>query len=207
MDQVTYTLDGKDFCYRMQQADDVVAYDMSGIYADKWETEDATVSYCDAVVMKSSEGSVIYWMDIVPGINYTLSCAQQLSAAELSEAAVSLFASMQGEVDGDEAEVAEVPAIAEGHYVDAHADTIDLVSTVADTYQVKISITRLAKVAGEGTWEEGCVKFTVAAPDGSSITGRFFPSVDSEDYSLCFTDSGWGLLESGTTLEGFYAAE
>ena len=97
MDQVSYTLDGKDYCYRMQQTNEVASYDMSGIYADKWETENTKVSGCDAVVMTSSEGSVIYWLDVVPGINYTLSCSQLLSASELSEAAAALFAPMQGE--------------------------------------------------------------------------------------------------------------
>ncbi|MCQ2420068.1 MAG: hypothetical protein MJ118_02940 [Clostridia bacterium] len=208
MNQVSYMLDGKEFCCRMQSTGETAAYDMSGIFSDNWESETTTVSYCDAVAKTCSEGSVIYWLDLVPGINYTLSCTQKLSAAELSEEAGQLFAPMQGEVDGDEVEgneVEEIPAIAEGHYVDELADSVDLISTGADTYHVKISITRLARVEGEGTWEEGSVKFTVTAPDGSSITGRFFPSVDSEDYSLCFTDSGWSLLESGTTFEGFEA--
>ena len=97
MDQVTYVLDGKDYCYRMQQTGEVAAYDMSGMYADDWKTEDAQVSYCDATFMTGPYGSVIYWLDIVPGVNYTLSSPEQLTAVELSEAAAALFAPMQGE--------------------------------------------------------------------------------------------------------------
>lgn len=97
MDQVSYTLDGKDYCYRMQQTNEVASYDMSGIYADKWENENTKVSGCDAVAMTSSEGSVIYWLDVVPGINYTLSSSQQLNTAELSKEAASIFVPTQGE--------------------------------------------------------------------------------------------------------------
>lgn len=199
INQMTYTLDGKEYCYRMQFTDETAAYDMSGIYSDKWENEDTAVSYCDAVAMTCSEGSVIYWMDVVPGVNYTLSCAQQLSAAELSAAAEQLFAPMQGDAEGDE----EMPAIAEGHYEDGDFDTVDLEYAGMGVYQVTIGIYRLSTFEGEGRWEEDSVKFTVEAPDGSSITGRFFPSVDGDDYSLSFTDSQWDLLESGALFEGF----
>lgn len=203
MYQVSYTLDGKDYCFRMKEISDVAAYDMSGIYAAEWTTEEAEVSYCDAVVMTSSEGSVIYWLDVVPGINYTLSSSQQLNAAELSEAAASLFVPMQQDESGE-----EVPAaISEGHYENADFDTVDVEYTDTDAYKVTIGLYRLSTFEGEGVWEEGSLKFTVQAPDGTDIDGRFFPSVDTEGFSLCFTDSQWGLLESGSTFEGFLPGE
>ncbi|MBQ0134685.1 MAG: hypothetical protein KBS46_06125 [Clostridiales bacterium] len=203
LEQVSYTLEGKDYCYRMQQTGDVVAYDMSGIYANGWETEDAAVSYCDAVVMNSSEGSVIYWMDVVPGINYTLSSTQQLSADELSEAAAALFVPMQGDAAGDE----DTPVLTESHYEDADFDTVDVEYVGMNVYKITIGLYRLSTFEGEGHWEEESLKFTVEAPDGSSIDGRFYPCEDADSFALCFTESKWSLLESGTVLEGFLPTE
>lgn len=204
--QMSYTLDGKEYCYRMQSTNETAAYDMSGIFSDKWESEDAKVDYCDAVVKTCSEGSVIYWLDIVPGVNYTLSCADQLSAEELTETAAFLFLPMQGEADGPEGE--EIPAIEEGHYGNENYDTVDLVCNDDGTYSVSIGLYRLASLEGEGTWEEGCVLFTVPAPDGeNTITGRFFHEVEADSYTICFTDSGWELIEAGSTFEGFVLGE
>lgn len=202
MYQVDYTLDGKDYCYRIQGTSDVASYDMSGIYADKWETEDASVMDRDAVVMTSSEGSVIYWLDVAPGINYTLSSSQKLTAAELTEAAEALFVPMQGEAAADE----ELPAFTEGHYEDGEYNTVDVEYAGMNNYSITIGLYRLAELEGEGRWEEESLKFTVEAPDGSSIDGRFFPCVDGDGFSLCFTDSDWELLESGTTFDGFLPA-
>ncbi len=202
MDQVTFTLDGKDYCCRMQQTGEVTAYDMSGIYADSWETEDTAAAYCDAVAKTCAEGSVIFWLDVVPGINYTLSSSQQLTAAELSELATVLFAPMQGDAAADE----ELPAVTEGHYEDGDSNTVDVEYAGMNSYDITIGLYRLAELEGEGRWEEGSLKFTATAPDGSSIDGRFFPCEDGDCFSLCFTDSQWSLLESGTLFEGFLPA-
>lgn len=199
MDQVTYTLDGRDFCYRMQSTKEVASYDMSGIYSKNWKIEDAKVSYCDAVFMTCSDGSVIHWLDAVPGINYTLSCTKQLTSAELSGAADSLFVPMQGEAAGD----AEYPSFAESHYEDGNFNTVDVERIDTNAYRISIGLYRLASFEGKGHWEEESLKFTVEAPDGSSIDGRFFPCVEGDGFSLCFTDSKWNLLESGTTFDGF----
>ena len=208
INQMSYTVDGSEYCYRMQSTGETAAYDMSGIFAEDWETEDAAVSYCDAFYKTCSEGSVIYWLDVVPGVNYTLSCADKLSAEELEDAAALLFVPMQGEAEIDDVEE-EIPAIAEGHYENDNFDTVDLVCGEEEgTYDVSIGLYRLASLEGEGVWEEGCVMITIEAPDGeSTISGRFFPEVEGEGYSLCFTDSQWELLESGSLFEGFVPGE
>ena len=203
--EMSFTLDGKDYCYRVTPTSSVEAADTTGVYYD-WNYEGVTVANFDAKYASNDEATVLYWLDVVPGINYSLSCNANVAADDMIALAESLYVPTQGDSDGDEIDGSELAQLMAGHYEDENSNTVDVVYTGMSTYDVTISINRLSVFEGIGRFEENCVKFTVEAPDGSTITGRFFPEVEGDGFDLCFTDSQWNLLESGTTFEGFAPA-
>ena len=200
--EMSFTLDGKEYCYRVTPTVVVEAVDSTGLNYE-WDYEDVTVAGFDAKYASNDEATALYWLDIVPGINYSLGCDANVAAEDMIALAETLFAPVQGDSDGDETDGSELAQLMAGHYEDENSNTVDIMYTGMSTYDVTIGINRLSTFDGIGRFEEGCVKFTVEAPDGSTITGRFFHAVEGEGFDLCFTDSQWDLLEGGTSFEGF----
>ncbi len=107
--QLVFTLDGREYTYRAEPTGELKAYDLSGMYYDWTETGGGKVGYCDAVVETCDKAAAAYWLDIVPGINYSLGCSAQVTADELLKVANACFVPVQGDVDGKEpASVKEV---------------------------------------------------------------------------------------------------
>lgn len=124
IEQVDFTLDGNKYTYRAQSNDvtDImttvegkkidssglqaamsdctnVGAALAGVYND-WETcSKTTVSNRDAVVgyNDGAEG-VIAWLDVVPGIMYSLSVDNNASQKLLEDTAADIFVETQGDV-------------------------------------------------------------------------------------------------------------
>lgn len=197
--EMDFTYEGTAYCYRAQSTSETAAYDISGMFYDHWVTESASVSYCEATVETCSEATVIYWLDVVPGIIYSLSAKQELSAETITEVANLVFTSAQGEAEADSPD-----AMAEGHYANENGDSVDLVYAGMNNYEVEIGIVGLSTFTGEGRTLDGGVEFTVKDPNEGDLFGIFFPAEDGS-FSVTFTQSDWDLLESNTTITGFAA--
>lgn len=188
--QMSFVLNGTEYNYRLSRSSVLEAVDNSGVYGDAGE-ESAEVLYCNAVLRKGADFSVIYWLDIVPGVNYTLS--SNGSAEELVSVANLIFAPTQGDAEGD-ADVSDIS----GRYEDGNYNSVELTADGA----VTISIYRLTTFEGTGSVQDGVLSFEVGDPAEEAICGVFSPAGDGS-YTLTFTKSGWSLLESGTEFTGF----
>ena len=101
MAQLDFTLDGVKYCYRAQPSAELATYDMSGLYYEWTSTESATVAGREAVLTTTENESCVYWLDVAPGVNYTLCTTESGDGAALLAVAETLFAPVQGEVDGE----------------------------------------------------------------------------------------------------------
>lgn len=97
--QLTFTLDGRDYFYRVQDSGDKTeSFDISGLYYDWTETAEAEVAGRAAVVNTGEEAGFVQWLDIVPGLNYNLGCTGAVDAQTLLSVAEAVFIPAQGEV-------------------------------------------------------------------------------------------------------------
>ena len=123
--QVVFTLDGNEYCYRCQStaetslgnddeeadSDELLesldtdtnkALALAGIYAE-WSAGGTTlVSERDGVfALNEGKEGVIAWLDVVPGVMYSLSMDKGASQDLLQATAEASFVPMQGEADGE----------------------------------------------------------------------------------------------------------
>ncbi len=99
--EVQFTYEGK--AYRCRVAASMAKTDISGMYytADVESTEES-VGYNRATLRISAGAGDIGWYDVVPGLQYDLSCAENAVGTELTALANKLFTPVQGDVDGEE---------------------------------------------------------------------------------------------------------
>lgn len=97
MSQMDFTYNGKAFTYRAERTGELEAYDMSGLYYDWTDVSEASVLYNTAIVQTCDKAGCIYWLDIVPGVSYTLGCSEAVSAEELTELANMIYEPTQGD--------------------------------------------------------------------------------------------------------------
>lgn len=97
-------MDGAKYCYRAQntQTVDIKADDtaskLCGLYEDWDENGETTVSNRPAIYGIKADGpSYIAWLDVVPGVMYTLSVDTNSSVDALRTCAEACFLPMQGE--------------------------------------------------------------------------------------------------------------
>jgi len=117
MSEVTFKIDGREYCYRAQVADSKIPLgdslslmseenfecaNISGIYT-KWNTmaifENERI---DGVLATDNANTLLIWNDAVSGIMYNLSVDKKLSVDEQSqllELADSVYVSLQGECE------------------------------------------------------------------------------------------------------------
>ena len=122
--QVTFTLDGVEYCYRAQftnvvdimtnveggidEASDLPtslaectnsAASLAGMYFEWGAVVQTEISYCPAV-MGYNEGAdgFVGWLDVVPGLMYTLSADTAATQELLTATAEACFVPAQGEV-------------------------------------------------------------------------------------------------------------
>ena len=97
MAETQFVLDGKTYNYRAETTDQTTAYDNSGCYYDNWTTGTAKVAHCDAVTEVVDDCAVIYWLDVVPGIDYSLTCTTPgATADDVTAVANAVFVPAQG---------------------------------------------------------------------------------------------------------------
>lgn len=122
--QVSFTLDGKDYCYRAKMTSEILDMGnsdpdanildvedemkasiesgeaLSGCY-EKWTMQGLMdVSYCTGVyAIKNKSLGFLTWFDVVPGIQYSVSMDNCTSAEDLLHIAELCFVPAQGEVE------------------------------------------------------------------------------------------------------------
>lgn len=97
--ETAFTLDGAQWVYRTAATGEVSIIDISGMeqeFADHAETQ---VSYCTAELSYDESGAgKILWLDVAPGLAYSLTVDRGANEQILSDMANQLFTPMQGEV-------------------------------------------------------------------------------------------------------------
>lgn len=98
--QVTFSLSGTEYTYRASMAQ-LDALALSGVYLGSPTESAAQVSYNEGKLLTEGNTAVLYWEDVVPGICYTLSCADCKEPAVMTEIAEQIFVPAQGDSDAD----------------------------------------------------------------------------------------------------------
>ena len=95
--QAKFVVNGKEYCYRACATAEFEPINISGLYYE-WEAEESVeVSYCMGKMYQREDVCVICWIDIVPGINYTLSCQKEADKEEMLALVNELFVEVQGD--------------------------------------------------------------------------------------------------------------
>lgn len=95
--QVKFSLNGKEYCYRACATSEFEAMDISGLYYEWTATEEIEVNYCAGKMHEREGMCVVTWIDIAPGINYTLSCEKDAVKEEILALVEDLFVEVQGD--------------------------------------------------------------------------------------------------------------
>ena len=96
---VSFEYDGHKYEYRAQMTGELETYDMSGLHY-KWTSEEAgEVNGREAKIYTCDEVGYISWMDVVPGVNYNLSCLDPVDGETLEQVANLVFEELQGDSD------------------------------------------------------------------------------------------------------------
>ena len=97
--QTQFTYSGIRYAYRTASTPEVTLTDISGQQAQYTQTAQFQVSWCNAQLSFTPDGSgKILWLDVVPGLVYSLSVEQGASAQALTDMANTLFVPAQGDV-------------------------------------------------------------------------------------------------------------
>ena len=94
--EARFTLDGAQWRYRVSDENELT--DTSGMYYDWKNTGNGSVEGRDATVSwNDGETGIIYWYDVVPGLNYSLSVDTGASFDKLTDMANNIFVCVQGD--------------------------------------------------------------------------------------------------------------
>lgn len=95
--QADFTLDGQEYCFRAQVADQMdmsdasEAVDISGLYYEWDSTASCQIGKCDATIYLSDEGAgYIAWIDSEKGLIFNVSMTQNAQADTLEQMAAML---------------------------------------------------------------------------------------------------------------------
>lgn len=213
MAQMTYALDGANWTYRIQAADELT--DISGM-AYEWTEETAgsvagrEAGYCTYATSGSkTTGTVrlVNWYDAVTGVTYSLSATgKDLSDAEMQAYAESLYVPLQGDAtdDSDADRESELNDYFLGEHKRSYDESVLTISENEDgTFCINLSITRLCDLEnGVGTFADHNMTFVVQDPSENEMSGVIYRGSDN-DLIVQITDSTWELLPTGETLDGF----
>lgn len=122
--EMTFAFGGKKYSYRVKPCADTMLYEndwvdetygilpeyikkatekitVAGVY-DNWKSITVTqVSYCEALLFTSEKNTVLCWLDVAPGMFYTLSTDSNCEKSDILSLAESIFTPVQGDVNGD----------------------------------------------------------------------------------------------------------
>ena len=216
--QMRYVLNGAEWVYRIQSADELT--DISGMEYE-WDAEDkGTVAGREAVYYAWSDADpdsqtiddvsgiqVVNWYDAVTGVTYSLSAAgKDLNGMDLQVFAEELYVPLQGDTAGDpDAErTEEINAYFLGEHIRNDDDsTLNIAENEDGTFVVDISIFRLCSLEnGIGTFADHKMSFTVEDPNGNPMSGVIYRDSD-DSLSIRITDSTWELLPNDEVIDGF----
>lgn len=200
--QMNFTMNGKSYTYRVTPAAEVKAEDTTGLHYEWTSTKEVPVGSCTATLNLGKEASGMYWLDVAPGVNYSLSCTGETTEAEMLGTAVMLFAPVQGEVSGD----TDYSGMYMNGSAEAGCDFITMNRNADGVYDVQLSIFRLATFSGTGTAKDDKVEMTLTDPEGGEIKAIFYPEGDGT-YSVKISLSTWMLLPTETVFAGFTVSE
>ncbi len=96
--ETVFVYDGIQYAYRTAATVSLNLIDISGQEGDYTAVEPVMVAYCSGQLSLTADGAgKLLWMDIVPGLVFSLSTEGNASADVLSELANQLFIPMQGD--------------------------------------------------------------------------------------------------------------
>ena len=93
--EAEFTINGYKMCLRVKPVSEVSlneTEDISGLYYEWKEIREAEVSYCSAILRSCDNMTSIVWLNVVPGILYSLSSGDSVPVEEMNEIADSVFA-------------------------------------------------------------------------------------------------------------------
>lgn len=97
--ETAFTMDGAQWVYRTAATGEVSIIDISGMEQTFTAHAVAQVSYCDAELSFDEGGAgKILWLDVAPGLAYSLSVDSGASEQLLTDMANAIFAPVQGDV-------------------------------------------------------------------------------------------------------------
>ncbi|MCD8141770.1 MAG: hypothetical protein LUD83_00590 [Clostridiales bacterium] len=97
--ETAFVYDGIQYAYRTAAAASLDLIDISGQEGDYTSEEAVMVSYCEGQLSLTADGAgKLLWMDVVPGLVFSLSAESNASADTLTALANQLFVPMQGDI-------------------------------------------------------------------------------------------------------------
>lgn len=211
--QMSYMLDGADWNYRMQEADELT--DISGLYYT-WDSEsDGEVSglsaqyygYAASDEENAEMVQLVNWYDAVTGVTYSLSASgTDLDGMDLQVYAEAVYQPLQGEAtddpEGDRREELDQYFLGE-HTRSEDSSSLTITENADGTFTVSLSITRLCNLEnGVGTFDSHKMYFDVEDPDGGTLSGMIYRDNDNS-LTVKITDSTWSLLPKDEVIDGF----
>lgn len=211
--QMSYELDGEQWSYRIQPADELT--DISGMNYDWDGVIDDQVAGCEAKDYSyvgenhntTGDVQVINWYDAVTGVTYSLSATgTDLDGMDIQVYAENLYAPLQGDATDDAAADREFELT--NYFLGEHVRSYDssslTISENADgTFEVIVDIVRLCTLEnGVGTFKEHKMYFEAQDPNGNAISGMIYRDSDNS-LDVKITDSTWDYLPNDEVLEGF----
>lgn len=98
MSEVRFTYQGTDYYYRARPTGSLELEDISGLWYEWTEKTEGKVLYCDAEVKSCDKAACVNWLDIVPGVVYSIgTTGEKPDAGKLLELANLVFSPTQGE--------------------------------------------------------------------------------------------------------------
>ena len=103
MEEMRFNLDGCEYTARVCPATSTEIEDISGMYYDWDNVEETDVSDLSAQIMfadtEDGQAEVILWLDVVPGLSYSLSTTgTDLNGLDIAVIASMVYQAMQGDV-------------------------------------------------------------------------------------------------------------
>lgn len=212
MADMTYSLDGSTWTYRMATADALT--DISGLYID-WTAEiDDTVaglaakSYSYVDENDIATNMMIQWYDAVTGVCYSLSAysSTDLDGMDIQVYAENIYQPLQGESTDDAAADAEneLNTYFLGDFTSSYdGSTLSIADNSDGTYSVNVSIYRLADLSdGVGTFKDHKMYFEVKDPNENPMQGVIYRD-NENNLEIKITDSTWDLISVDETFGDF----
>lgn len=211
--QLCYVLDGTDWTYRMQMADE--ATDLSDLTYSWTAQEEGTVSGRSATYYSyqapedgtDKDVQAVTWYDVVPGVAYSLAAVgEDLDGMDIQAYAEALFVPLQGEATDDpegDRQTELNDAFLGTHERSDDGSTLTIADNGDGTFKIDLSITRLCSLEdGVGTFDDHKMTFVADDPNGNELSGMIYRDSDNS-LTVKITDSTWTYLSNDEVLDGF----